>query len=240
VQIASKIDEEVKEIIRETELADNKTELLKLARQNKEKQKELAEKIITGKAKNINDARKQMAFEEKREISIEELKNNKYSVIYADPPWRYNNSGYNTGVPDLHYPTMTNEEIANLPIKNITTENAILFLWATNPLLKEALKVIEAWGFKYKTNMVWIKDKFTYYGFYCYGKHELLLIATKGSMLPRREGMVESVIKADRGEHSKKPEIVYSIIENMFPGYTYLELFSRNKREKWYQWGNEG
>jgi N6-adenosine-specific RNA methylase IME4/ParB-like chromosome segregation protein Spo0J len=239
VQIADKIDEEVKEIIRETELADNKTELLKIARQNKEKQKELVEKIVTGTAKNINDARKQIAFEEKKEVSINELKNNKYSVIYADPPWKYDNSGYNTGVPDLHYPTMTNEEIINLPIKNITTENAILFLWATNPLLKEALKVIEAWGFEYKTNMVWIKDKFTYYGFYCYGKHELLLIATKGSMLPKREGMIESIIEADRGEHSKKPEIVYSIIENMFPGFSYLELFSRNKREKWYQWGNE-
>lgn len=239
VQIASKLDEEVKEIIRDTDLADNKTELLKLARQSKEKQKELVEKIVTGISKNINDARKQIAFEEKKIISIDELKNNKYSVIYADPPWKYDNSGYNTGVPDLHYPTMTNEEIINLPIRNIITENAILFLWATNPLLKEALKVIEAWGFEYKTNMVWIKDKFTYYGFYCYGKHELLLIATKGSMIPQRKGMVESIIEADRGEHSKKPEIVYSIIENMFPGFTYLELFSRNKREKWYQWGNE-
>lgn len=239
VQIADKIDEEVKEKIRDTDLADSKTELLKLARQSKEKQKELVEKIVSGTAKNINDARKQIAFEEKKEVSIDELKNNKYSVIYADPPWKYDNSGYNTGVPDLHYPTMTNEEIISLPIKNLTTENAILFLWATNPLLKEALKVIEAWGFKYKTNMVWIKDKFTYYGFYCYGKHELLLIATKGSMLPQREGMVNSVIEAKKEEHSKKPEIVYSIIEKMFPGFAYLELFSRNKREKWYQWGNE-
>ena len=239
VQIVNKLDENVKEKIRDTELANNKTELLKLARLDKEEQNKIVEKIITGTARNVNDARKKIVFEEIKHVSMEELKNNKYSVILCDPPWCYNNSGYDTGVPDFHYPTMSIEEIINLPVKDITTENAILFLWATNPLLKEALRVIEAWGFEYKTNMVWIKDKFTYYGFYCYGKHELLLIATKGSMLPQREGMVESVIEAKRGEHSEKPEIVYSIIENMFPGFTYLELFSRNKREGWSQWGNE-
>lgn len=158
----------------------------------------------------------------------------KYSVIYADPPWQYSNSGFTTSAAN-QYLTMPTQEICNLPIGELANDNAVLFLWATSPMLKDALRVCEAWGFDYKTNFVWIKNHHTG-GFYCYGQHELLFIATKGSMLPNTNGLRSSVISAPRREHSRKPDEVYDIIEAMYDG-PYIELFARTKREGWAGWG---
>ena len=118
-------------------------------------------------------------------------------------------------------------------------ENSILFLWATNPKLQEALEVLEAWGFEYKTNMVWVKDKIGV-GYYFRGQHELLLVGIKGSMgVPEEQNRPASVLNSDRTKHSEKPQEVYTLIEKMYPNRKYLELFARNKREGWESWGNE-
>ncbi len=156
-----------------------------------------------------------------------------YNVIYADPPWDY--SFRLRGAPDDHYPTMKTEEICALEIP--AADNAVLFLWATNPKLEDALAVIKAWGFDYKTNQAWVKDIWGT-GYYFRGQHELLLLATRGDIGPppivaRRS----SVIHAPRGKHSEKPKEIYEAIEAMYPGHNYLELFSRNKREGWEMWG---
>jgi N6-adenosine-specific RNA methylase IME4 len=122
-------------------------------------------------------------------------------------------------------------------------KNAVLFMWTTNPLLEDAFTLIKAWGFEYKTNFVWIKEKSTYgkLGFYVYGQHELLLIAVKGSMLPQipQGELPISIIHGENKIHSKKPEIVYSIIEKMYPKTSRLELFARQKREGWTSFGNQ-
>jgi N6-adenosine-specific RNA methylase IME4 len=129
------------------------------------------------------------------------------------------------------------QEICELQIP--TSENAVLFLWATNPLLEDALQVMKAWGFQYKTNIVWVKDKFGI-GFYVRGQHELLLIGTKGNVHPPEESnRFSSVVNADVKEHSEKPEEIYNLIEAMYPDKTYLELFARKQRLKWKSWGNE-
>ncbi|HZX11223.1 MAG TPA: MT-A70 family methyltransferase [Acidobacteriota bacterium] len=161
----------------------------------------------------------------------------KFSVIYADPPWQFDNSGL-SGSAEKHYNTMSLDEICDLPIESRVTENAVLFLWVPNSFLKEGLKVCESWGFDYKTNMTWIKDKSTYgkLGFYCYGQHELLFIATRGSFMPKT--LFPSIVSSGKSKHSKKPEKFYELIEKMYSG-PYLELFARNKRGNWEAWGNE-
>lgn len=163
----------------------------------------------------------------------------KFSVVYADPPWRYGSATV-TGSAESHYPTMSTEEICELPVRNHVTKNAALFLWATNPLLEDAVSVLESWGFNYKTNMAWVKDKATSgLGQYVRGKHELLLIATRGSMVPEASARPTSIIETPRGRHSKKPEQVYALIEKLYPGQKYLELFARAKRKNWEAFGNE-
>ena len=177
-------------------------------------------------------------FNRKDEIKTKamELPKGKYQVIYADPPWKYENSGFEMSA-EKKYPTMTIEQISDLEIGKIADENSILFMWATNPLLENAFKVIKSWGFEYKTNFVWTKQRHTA-GFYIYGQHELLLIAVRGSMLPIGE-KPKSIIVGKNDVHSKKPEIVYSIIESMYPKLKYVELFARNAKKGWESWGNQ-
>jgi len=187
---------------------------------------------------SVRELRNEIRKEDKILESVS-LPKGKYNVIYCDPAWEYSNS--NLGGSALSkYPTMPTSDICDLDIQDLSSENCILFMWATNPLLEDALKVIDAWGFKYKTNMVWVKDKSTFnqLGFYIYGQHELLLIAVKGSMLPIGD-KPKSIITGENNIHSKKPEIVYEIIESMFPEMKYLELFARRKRNLWESWGNE-
>lgn len=161
----------------------------------------------------------------------------KYAVIYADPPWKYDNSGFDEAA-DAEYPTMPLDEICSLPVQSLASDGSILFLWATNPLLQEAMKVISAWGFEYKTNMAWIKDRGRGKGWYLKSKHELLLIGTREGT-PHPETRPDSCFESPRGNvHSKKPELAYEIIESMYPGNK-IELFSRQPREGWEAWGNE-
>ena len=159
-----------------------------------------------------------------------------FNVFYADPAWKYDNSGFAMSA-NKHYEVMELEDIKALPISDHVAKDAVLFLWATNPMLRDALAVIEAWGFEYKTNMVWVKDKFTA-GFYVRGKHELLLIATRGSLLPSGNLPV-SIINGKSKDHSRKPGETHEIIESMFPESTKCELFARNTRPGWESWGNE-
>jgi N6-adenosine-specific RNA methylase IME4 len=162
-----------------------------------------------------------------------------YSLILADPPWRYDFSNTNGRAVELHYPTMAPESISALPVRDLAAPDCVLFLWATYPLLREALSVVEAWGFTYKSQLVWVKDKIGL-GFYCRAQHELLLVATRGEPgAPEPANRPPSVIHAPRGRHSEKPETAYEIIEQMFPRARRVELFSRRHRPGWTAWGNE-
>lgn len=187
---------------------------------------------------------KQIRIEEKK-VEAQSLPEGIYNVIYADPAWQYKNTGVD-GAADNHYGTMSTDDICKFleTIELKIDKNAVLFMWVTNPLLEDALRVVNAWGFEYKTNMVWTKTNLIKpgSGFYVRGRHELLFICTKGNFTPLDKDIsppIGSVVEAPLAEHSKKPEIFYEIIERLYPNCNYIELFARNKRIGWDSYGNE-
>lgn len=163
----------------------------------------------------------------------------KYRIIYADPPWSYGDERSGFGGAVDHYNTMTMEELKNMPVASLSEDNAVLFLWGTAPLLPEALELIEAWGFKYKTNIVWDKVKGSL-GNYTSVKHEHLFIATRGSGVPDNTTRVDSVQTIERtSRHSEKPEEFRNIIETLYSYGNKLELFARKKVDGWEVYGND-
>lgn len=159
-----------------------------------------------------------------------------FSVIYADPPWSYSNSGFDQSAAS-HYPTMPTTDICAIPVKAKAAENAVMFMWATAPLLPDAIRVLTEWGFEYKTCMVWKKNRAPGSGWWVRTYHELLLIGSHGSFTPAF--LPDSVFDAPVTEHSRKPDEVYDIIEKMYPDAKYLELFARRPRDGWAAFGNE-
>lgn len=172
-----------------------------------------------------------------------ELPPGQYQVIYADPPWQYDNTEVH-GAADDHYKTLPLGDICNIRVKDIAADDAALFLWVTNPFLRDAFSVVDAWGFEYKTNMVWVKSNLVKPGggFYVRGRHELLFICTRGNFTPLDKHIsppIGSVLEAPLSTHSRKPEAVYDVIEKLYPKCSYLELFAREAREGWDAWGAE-
>ena len=198
--------------------------------------------VASGEAKNVNKALAERRLETKRAVAMSQP-SGVYNVIYADPPWEYDNTGVH-GAADHHYPTMPLEDISSLldAQRIAVADNAVLFLWATNPFLQDAFYVVNSWGFEYKTNMVWVKTDLVKpgSGFYVRGRHELLLICTRGSFTPLDAHIsppIGSVISAAIGSHSSKPDDFYGVIERLYPGCNYLELFARRQRDGWKGWG---
>src|SRR5262249_45248103 len=126
-----------------------------------------------------------------------------------------------------------------LPIPSLASPDAALFMWTTVPHLRESFQVLDAWGFEYKTNIVWVKDKIGL-GYFVRNQHELLLVATRGDMpSPSPANRPPSVISAPRREHSRKPDEAYEIIERMYPTLPKIELFARKTGAGWAAGGNE-
>jgi N6-adenosine-specific RNA methylase IME4 len=158
------------------------------------------------------------------------LPDKKYGVIVADPPWRWEPYSRETGMDraaENHYPTSVIEEIATLPVSNIAAADCALFLWATVPCLEHALVVMRSWSFTYKSQFVWVKNKIGL-GFWNRNKHELLLIGTRGHIpAPAPGTQWPSVIEADVGAHSVKPEAALEMIEYYYPNLPKIELHRR-------------
>ncbi|MCC7507020.1 MAG: hypothetical protein IT259_17065 [Saprospiraceae bacterium] len=172
----------------------------------------------------------------------------RYATILADPPWQFQNR---TGkmAPEhkrlLRYPTMELKEIIDLPVAKLAAAKSHLYLWVPNALLQEGLKVMEAWGFTYKSNLVWYKIRKDGgpdgrgVGFYFRNVTELILFGVRGSMRTLQPGRTQvNIVSTQKREHSRKPDEIYDLIESCSPG-PYLELFARFRREGWDQWGNE-
>ena len=129
----------------------------------------------------------------------------KYPVIYADPAWKFNFSTSLNRSFENHYPTMTLDEIQALPVSKLATDDAVLFLWAISAMLPDAIDVMRAWGFSYKSHAVWVKNQVGM-GFWFRNQHELLLVGTREDMpLPLEKNRLPSVISGPRQEHSQKP-----------------------------------
>jgi N6-adenosine-specific RNA methylase IME4 len=166
----------------------------------------------------------------------------RYAVLYVDPPWHFEVYNEESGIERAaanYYPTMELAEICALPNAALAADTSALFLWTTVPHLQEAFQVLAAWGFEYKSNAVWVKDKLGL-GYYVRNRHELLLIATRGDFpCPQPANRPSSVIEAPRREHSRKPDEAYELIEAMYPELPKIELFARQARPGWAAWGNE-
>lgn len=173
----------------------------------------------------------------------------KYKTILADPPWQFQNR---TGkVAPEHkrlnrYPTMAMEDIKALPVEKIADDSSHLYLWVPNALLPDGLEVMEAWGFHYKTNIIWEKVRKDGgpdgrgVGFYFRNVTEILLFGVKGAnvrTLPPARTQV-NIVRSQKREHSRKPDEMIRLIEACSPG-PYLELFARGERDGWALWGNQ-
>lgn len=176
---------------------------------------------------------------EMRETNAAQELTGRWSLVYADPPWQYANTGL-TGAAEDHYPTMSTDAICAMPIAEHVTDNAVLLLWVTNPLLPDGLRVCEAWGFTYKTMYVWVKNRGTPAGFHVRSRTEMLWVCTRGQgMTISPENLPDNVIEAPVGKHSAKPPGVYDLIERVYPECRKLELFCRSPRAGWDVWGNQ-
>jgi N6-adenosine-specific RNA methylase IME4 len=160
-----------------------------------------------------------------------------FELIYADPPWQLGHPD-SRHAPENHYPCMPLDQIKSLTIP--ADDNSILFLWAVNQLLPDALEVIAAWGFDYAANLAWVKPSIGL-GVWTRNRHELLLVGRRGAISPPEpDQRPDSVIEATRGRHSAKPEAIYELIETAYPHLSKLELFHRGQpRPGWTTWGNQ-
>ena len=171
-----------------------------------------------------------------------------YSIILADPPWSFGTWGKTRRSPrggERYYPTMTTAEIAALPVADLAADDAVLFMWAVWPSLPDALQVIEAWGFTYKTAaFVWMKQNKSGWGLYMgmgywtRANTEMCLLATRGN--PRRvDRGVRQTVLAPLREHSRKPDEVHERIVRLMGDLPRVELFARRPHEGWDVWGDE-
>lgn len=169
--------------------------------------------------------------------SLQELidASQKFACIYADPPWKYGNQGTRAAT-DNHYSTMTVDEICAEPIAAVAADNAHLHLWTTNAFLFEAHRVIQAWGFEYKSCLVWVKPQMGI-GNYWRVSHEFLLLGIKGRC-PFLDRSQMSWVKADRTKHSRKPREIRIAIEKVSPNPR-LEMYGRERLEGWTVYGNQ-
>ena len=172
----------------------------------------------------------------------------RFATIVADPPWRFQNR---TGkmAPEhqrlLRYPTLSIEEICQIPVASVAATESHLYLWVPNALLAEGLQVMQRWGFQYKSNIVWYKTRKDGgpdgrgVGFYFRNVTELILFGVRGRMRTLQPGRTQTnIIVSQKREHSRKPDEIFPLIEECSPG-PYLELFARFQRPGWTQWGNE-
>jgi len=184
-----------------------------------------------------------------------EIENNgkKYQIIYADPPWEYNdkrntpckNNPSGAGGCAKHYDTMSLDELKQLPVKDITDNNCMLLMWTTSPMMKKAIELIDSWGFKYRTIVfVWIKTDSQGYvrkdgiGSYTLNNAEYVLLGRKGKYW-RSSAKVKQVVLNKKTKHSEKPKEVYHRIVELFGDVPRIELFARNRFDGWDCYGNQ-
>lgn len=167
---------------------------------------------------------------------LTDLDGDKFGCIYADPPWKYSNQGTRANTNE-HYLTLTVDELCDWPVKDIAADDAHLHLWTTNAFLPDSFRVIEAWGFEYRSCFVWVKPQLGI-GNYWRLSHEFLLLGIRGSAKRFNSKSLKSWAEYDRTKHSAKPEQIRNMIELASDG-PYLELFGRKQVEGWTVLGNQ-
>jgi N6-adenosine-specific RNA methylase IME4 len=167
-----------------------------------------------------------------------------FDIILADPPWRFKTRSEKgrSRSPDGplgHYQTMSSQDIAAMPVGALSNRDAVLYLWTTVPFLEISLGVANAWGFAYKSSMVWVKERIGT-GYWARNRHEIVLICKRGRFpAPAPAFRPDSVIEGQQRKHSHKPDALQEIIEAAWPNASKIELFARNYRPGWTAWGNQ-
>jgi len=181
---------------------------------------------------------------ESREPRYVEPQPGKYNIIYADPPWKYQNVATRAAA-DNHYPTMSIDELCNLPVaSDVSADDAVLLMWVTFPFLRDSFRVIESWGFEYKTvAFVWVKTNksgslFLGIGNYFRSNAEICLFAKRGQGVQPIQHPINTYIH-NRMRHSEKPEIFKNLIVETFGDLPRIELFARGTSLGWSGWGHE-
>jgi N6-adenosine-specific RNA methylase IME4 len=172
------------------------------------------------------------------------LPDQRYAIIYADPPWSYGNMQHagagkaHTGGAEIHYPVMSALDIAELPVQDICERDALCFMWSSSPHLQFAMEILNAWSFAYVTvGFVWNKERVNP-GNYTMSQCELCLIGKRGKIpQPRGARNVRQLVSIERTDHSAKPTAVRDRIEQMFPTQAKIELFARTRAPGWDVWG---
>ena len=224
------VNQELKQAKKEPMSAMTEQEILAKAKEIRERKKEEKVEAIKERRKVIEETL------EKKQLEVGEKR---YRIIYADPPWSYHNAmpEYVT-TPDDYYTLMSTQEICEMPVSEITEDNAVLFMWTTSPHLEESFEVVKSWGFKYKTTFIWDKIKHNM-GHYNSVRHEILLVCTKGACTPDVRKLFDSVVSIERTRHSEKPERFREIIETIYTYGNKIELFARQAPEGWDVFGNQ-
>lgn len=202
--------------------------------------------ITVARSELLARARREKQLEQRRKRDAELADNppdlaamSTFPILYVDPPWRYEYAISHSREIENQYPTMTHQELCDMHVP--ADDDAVLLMWVTSPKLSEGLALMKAWGFDYRTSMVWVKDRIGM-GYYARQRHELLLIGRKGDnpgLVPEETRRPDSVVEAPRGRHSAKPEAMYDLIDAMWPNHPKVELFARVRREGWTSWGNQ-
>lgn len=211
-----------------------------------QEQRTIADKARAGDVNAARNVVKEKArFDNEKRLGDKQraLPDKRYGAILADPEWRFEPYSRETGLDraaDNHYPTSATDVIASRPVQTIAADDCVLFLWATSPMLEHAFRVLNAWGFSYRSQFVWVKDRLGT-GYWNRNRHELLLVGVRGNPpAPSPAERRDSVIDAPAGEHSAKPEIVFEYIEGWYPTLPKIELNRRGpSRPGWDAWGNE-
>lgn len=235
----------LKQSLEQKNVSGTKAILEFIEKLSKEDAAKYADDLMAGR-KTTTQVKKLIETEQRRAEVKEALQEQKleptekkYRIVYADPPWKYGNAmpEYVTE-PQDYYLLMDTADICAMPIKDIVEKDAVLFLWSTSPHLPEALEVVKAWGFSYKTTFIWDKVKHNM-GHYNSVRHEILLVCTRGACTPDVKKLFDSVVSIERGEHSKKPEYFREIIETLYTYGNKIELFARAAPEGWDVFGNQ-
>jgi len=240
VQIATKLAPDVKEQIRETPLADSKTELLKLARMPEAQQRQVAMRIADRPRETVRAAERHITINAAAEAIRQEpppLPTGPFRVIVLDPPWQYQKRAEDpTHRARCPYPMMSTDEIKALPVPALAGEDCILWLWTTNAHMPDAFGILDAWGFTHKTILTWAKDRMGT-GDWLRGQTEHCILAVKGRPVVQLTNQT-TLLPSPLREHSRKPEEFYALVEALCPG-SKLELFARRERAGWVSHGNE-
>lgn len=237
VQIAERLHPDVKATIRDHALADSKVELLRLARMEPDKQRKVVAVVTSGKAKGVAEAARKI----ERAAQADAIRRyvppeGRFPVIVADPPWPYECRTEDvTHLGTVPYPTMSIQEISALDIP--ADENAVLWLWTTNSFMRQAYDVLDAWGFREKTILTWVKPR-PGIGNWLRGQTEHCILAIKGKPMVQLSTQ-GTVLIAPVREHSRKPDEFYEFVEGLCPARVRLDMFAREHRPGWTSAGAE-